>query len=77
MPSASGSGNPARSAASSSLTRSPTASSSVGSGTVGTGCLLEIRDERLGRYLQPGDTVTLAIERLGALSAPIVERPAP
>jgi len=49
----------------------------LGSGTVGTGCLLEIRDERLGRYLQPGDTVTLAIERLGALSAPIVERPAP
>ena len=49
----------------------------LGSGTVGTGCLLEIRDERLGRYLQPGDTVTLAIDRLGSLSAPIVERPAP
>jgi 2-keto-4-pentenoate hydratase/2-oxohepta-3-ene-1,7-dioic acid hydratase in catechol pathway len=48
----------------------------LGSGTVGTGCLLEIKDERLGRYLEPGDTVTLAIERLGELSAPVVERPA-
>ena len=48
----------------------------LGSGTVGTGCLLEIRDEILERYLEPGDSVTLAIDRLGALTAPIVERPA-
>jgi len=47
----------------------------LGSGTVGTGCLLEIRDELLKRYLEPGDTVTLSIERLGELTAPIVERP--
>ena len=47
----------------------------LGSGTVGTGCLLEIRDETLGRYLQPGDTVTLAVDRLGELSAPVVQRP--
>ena len=47
----------------------------LGSGTVGTGCLLEIRDEKLKRYLQPGDVVTLAIERLGELTAPVVERP--
>jgi fumarylacetoacetate (FAA) hydrolase len=47
----------------------------VGSGTVGTGCLLEIKDERLGRYLQPGDEVTLRVERLGALTTPVVERP--
>jgi len=47
----------------------------LGSGTVGTGCLLEIRDEILGRYLEPGDTVTLAIERLGELTAPVVQRP--
>ena len=46
----------------------------LGSGTVGTGCLLEIRDETLGRYLEPGDSVTLAIERLGELTAPVVER---
>jgi fumarylacetoacetate (FAA) hydrolase len=48
----------------------------LGSGTVGTGCLLEIRDERLGRYLQAGDAVTLEVERLGELSSPVVERPA-
>jgi fumarylacetoacetate (FAA) hydrolase len=47
----------------------------LGSGTVGTGCLLEVRDETLGRYLQPGDVVTLRVERLGALRTPIVERP--
>ncbi len=47
----------------------------LGSGTVGTGCLLEIRDEILGRYLEPGDTVALAIERLGELTAPVVQRP--
>jgi len=48
----------------------------IGSGTVGTGCLLEVRDEILKRYLEPGDEVTLAVERLGALTTPIVERPA-
>ena len=48
----------------------------LGSGTVGTGCLLEIRDEKLKRYLEPGDVVTLSIERLGQLTAPVVERPA-
>jgi fumarylacetoacetate (FAA) hydrolase len=48
----------------------------LGSGTVGTGCLLEIREEILGRYLQPGDTVSLAIERLGELTSPVVERAA-
>ena len=47
----------------------------LGSGTVGTGCLLEIRDQTLGRYLEPGDTVSLAIERLGELTAPVVQRP--
>jgi fumarylacetoacetate (FAA) hydrolase len=48
----------------------------LGSGTVGGGCLLEIRDETLGRYLQPGDEVTLSIERLGSLTTTITERPA-
>jgi fumarylacetoacetate (FAA) hydrolase len=47
----------------------------VGSGTVGTGCLLEVRDQTLGRYLQPGDEVVLRVERLGTLRTPIVERP--
>jgi fumarylacetoacetate (FAA) hydrolase len=48
----------------------------LGSGTVGSGCLLEMKDEILKRYLEPGDVVTLAIERLGELTNPIVERPA-
>jgi fumarylacetoacetate (FAA) hydrolase len=47
----------------------------VGSGTVGTGCLLEVRDATLGRYLEPGDEVVLRIERLGALRTPISARP--
>jgi fumarylacetoacetate (FAA) hydrolase len=47
----------------------------IGSGTVGTGCLLEVRDETLGRYLEPGDEVVLRIERLGALRNPVVARP--
>src|SRR4051794_21701126 len=47
----------------------------LGSGTVGTGCLLEVRDATLGRYLEPFDEVTLSIERLGALRTPIVTRP--
>jgi fumarylacetoacetate (FAA) hydrolase len=47
----------------------------VGSGTVGTGCLLETKEATLGRYLEPGDVVTLAIERLGELRNPIVAHP--
>lgn len=47
----------------------------IGSGTVGTGCLLEVREETLGRYLQPGDSITLAVERLGELTSAVVERP--
>ncbi len=47
----------------------------VGSGTVGSGCLLEVRDATLGRYLEPGDSVVLRVERLGALRSPIVARP--
>jgi fumarylacetoacetate (FAA) hydrolase len=48
----------------------------VGSGTVGTGCLLEVRDATLGRWLEPGDEVVLAIERLGELRSPVTARPA-
>jgi len=47
----------------------------VGSGTVGGGCLLEVRDQTLGRYLEPGDVVTLRVEGIGELRTPIVERP--
>jgi fumarylacetoacetate (FAA) hydrolase len=47
----------------------------LGSGTVGGGCLLEIREETLGRYLEPGDEVTLEIERFGRLVTPVIARP--
>ena len=46
----------------------------IGSGTVGSGCLLEVRDSTLGRYLEPGDEITLRIDRLGALTTPVVAR---
>jgi fumarylacetoacetate (FAA) hydrolase len=47
----------------------------LGSGTVGTGCLLEVKDQTLGRWLQPGDLVTVAIEGIGEMQTPIVVRP--
>jgi fumarylacetoacetate (FAA) hydrolase len=47
----------------------------IGSGTVGTGCLLEVRDQTLGRYLEAGDEVVLEVERLGRLRSPVVARP--
>jgi fumarylacetoacetate (FAA) hydrolase len=36
----------------------------IGSGTVGTGCILEHGD---GRWLQPGDVVELEVEEIGVL----------
>ena len=47
----------------------------LGSGTVGTGSLLEVKDETLRRWLEPGDQVTLRVERLGELRSPVIERP--
>jgi fumarylacetoacetate (FAA) hydrolase len=47
----------------------------LGSGTVGGGCLLEVKDETLGRWLEPGDLVRLTIERLGTLESPVIARP--
>lgn len=43
----------------------------IGSGTVGTGCLLELGQE-VHRWLEPGDTVELDIERLGKLRNQII-----
>jgi fumarylacetoacetate (FAA) hydrolase len=39
----------------------------LGSGTVGTGCILELTPEAVGGWLKPGDVVELTIERLGTL----------
>jgi fumarylacetoacetate (FAA) hydrolase len=48
----------------------------LASGTVGTGCLLEVKDQTLGRWLEPGDSVQLEIERLGSITTPVIARPA-
>ena len=43
----------------------------IGSGTVGTGCLLELTSGQ-GPWLNPGDVVELEIERLGVLRNRVV-----
>jgi len=47
----------------------------LGSGTVGTGCILELTPEAVGGWLKPGDVVELTVERLGTLRNTVVERP--
>ena len=44
----------------------------LGSGTVGTGCILELRPENTGGWIKKGDVVTLEIKRLGVLENKIV-----
>lgn len=44
----------------------------IGSGTVGTGCLLELTKAQ-GPWLQPGDVVELEVERIGILKNKIGE----
>lgn len=50
----------------------------IGSGTVGTGCFLELNGSGITRdqWLTPGDVVSLAIDGLGTLTHTIVEDPA-
>jgi fumarylacetoacetate (FAA) hydrolase len=43
----------------------------IGSGTVGTGCLLELTKGQ-GPWLQPGDVVELEIERLGIIRNEVI-----
>lgn len=45
----------------------------IGSGTVGTGCLLELTKAQ-GPWLQPGDVVELEVERLGILRNVVGEK---
>lgn len=47
----------------------------LGTGTVGTGCILELGPENTGGWLKPGDVVELEIERIGLLRTRIVARP--
>jgi fumarylacetoacetate (FAA) hydrolase len=44
----------------------------IGSGTVGTGCILELGPERCP-WLEPGDVVELEVERLGVLRNVVTE----
>ena len=44
----------------------------LGSGTVGTGCILELTPEAVGGWLKSGDVVELTIERLGTLRNRVV-----
>ncbi|MGG1399261.1 fumarylacetoacetate hydrolase family protein [Bacillus salipaludis] len=44
----------------------------IGSGTVGTGCILEL-GPKVHRWLKPGDCVELEIEKLGVLKNTIIE----
>jgi fumarylacetoacetate (FAA) hydrolase len=47
----------------------------LGSGTVGSGCILELTPEAAGGWLQPGDTVELAVDHLGTLRNRVVGHP--
>ncbi|MCS7021241.1 MAG: fumarylacetoacetate hydrolase family protein [Gemmataceae bacterium] len=47
----------------------------IGSGTVGSGCILELTPQAVGGWLQPGDIVELRIERLGCLSNRVIPHP--
>jgi len=44
----------------------------IGSGTVGTGCILELGPDTVDGWLEPGDVVELEIDRLGILTNSIV-----
>lgn len=46
----------------------------LASGTVGTGCILELTPEKAGGWLKPDDVVELTIERLGTLRNRVVAR---
>ncbi len=47
----------------------------IGSGTVGTGCILELTPQASGGWLEPGDVIELSIERLGTLRNRVVAHP--
>ena len=44
----------------------------IGSGTVGTGCILELRPESTGGWLKKGDTIRLEIDNIGVLENTII-----
>lgn len=46
----------------------------LATGTVGTGCILELGPENTGGWLKPGDVVELKIERIGILCNRVIAR---
>lgn len=46
----------------------------IGSGTVGTGCILELGPEHVGGWLSSGDQIELEVELLGVLANTLSER---
>ncbi|HAK06477.1 MAG TPA: fumarylacetoacetase [Spartobacteria bacterium] len=48
----------------------------IGSGTIGTGCILELGAENTGGWLKPDDVVELEIEKLGVLHTRVTGRKA-
>jgi 2-keto-4-pentenoate hydratase/2-oxohepta-3-ene-1,7-dioic acid hydratase in catechol pathway len=44
----------------------------LGSGTVGTGCILELRPENVGGWLKKGDVIRLKVDKLGELENIII-----
>jgi len=48
----------------------------LGSGTVGSGCILELTPQAVGGWLRPGDMVELTVERLGTLRNRVIARDA-
>jgi len=44
----------------------------IGSGTVGTGCILELRPETTGGWLKKGDIIRLEIDNIGILENTII-----
>jgi len=50
----------------------------IGSGTVGTGCFLELNGSKItdNQWLRPGDEIVLEVDQLGTLINRIIEAPA-
>jgi fumarylacetoacetate (FAA) hydrolase len=46
----------------------------IGTGTVGTGSLLDLGAEKAGGWLKPGEVIELEVERIGVLRTRIAAR---
>ena len=46
----------------------------IGTGTVGTGSLMDLGADQVGRWLKPGEVIELEVERIGLLRTRIAQR---